>query len=294
MKNEKALGVYGFRFSEPEQLPLCNLFAVGHEIVSNASYHWNGMERRDGPLLLFQYTVDGAGVFSTEHESFKISSGRAFLAEIPSSHSYYYPGGSQPWEFYFLLFRPQLVQPLWEEIKAKLGPAPVIDTGSLPIRMLRDITREAHSGKITDPYIASSLLYQFMMELGRLSSSGPRHETEWPAAVRDAVTFIEGHYNSMIGQEELAEKLGLSKFHLLRTFSKYVGVTPNEYLNRIRIERAVDLLRTTDHSIEAIAVQVGYSTGSYFIKVFHKLTGQTPGNFRTGNGSLQYNRLFFS
>lgn len=294
MKSETSHGVYGFRFSEPEQRPLCNLFAVGHEVVRDSSYHWNGLERSDGPLLLFQYTVDGEGVFETEHESFRVGPGRAFLTEIPGRHRYYHPGESQPWEFYFLLFRPQPVLPVWEEIQTKLGPAPVIDTGSIPIRMLRDIFLEAHSGRITDPYIASSLLYQFIMELGRLAASGPRHEAEWPTAVRDSVKFIEAHYHAMIGQEELAERLGLSKFHLLRTFAKYVGVTPNEYLNRVRIERAVDLLRTTDRSIETIASEVGYSTGSYFIKVFHKLTGQTPGAFRAGSGSLNYNRLFFS
>lgn len=293
MKNEEPLGVYGFRFSEPEHLPLVNLFAVGHDIVSDAAYHWNGMERSDGPLLLFQYTVEGTGIFLTERESLKIGPGRAFLAEIPGHHSYYHPGSPQPWEFYFLLFRPQPLLPLWEEIKAGLGEAPFIDPGSVPIRYLRDITREAHAGRITDPYIASSLLYQFMMELARLSSNGTRSESEWPAAVREAARFIEANYRSMVSQEILAETLRISKFHLLRTFNKHTGVTPNEYLNRIRIEKAVELLRTTDHSIEAIAVQVGYSTGSYFIKVFRKLTGQTPGDFRAGNGSLQYNRLFF-
>ncbi|WP_019914890.1 helix-turn-helix transcriptional regulator [Paenibacillus sp. HW567] len=293
MTNQSSHGVYGFRFSEPDRLPLFNLFAVGHELVTDSSYHWNGMERTDGPLLLFQYTMNGAGMFDTGQESLRIGSGRAFLAEIPSRHRYYHPGGSVPWEFLFLLFRPQPLLPLWEEIKAKLGPAPLIDPGSTPIRILRDIAREAHLGRIADPYIASSLLYQFMMELGRLSLNSPRTESEWPAAVRDSVKFIKAHYNSMIGQEQLAEKMGLSKFHLLRTFSKYVGVTPNEYVNRVRIEHAVELLRTTDWSIEAIAVQVGYSSGSYFIKVFQKLTGQTPGSFRSGSGSLNYSRLFF-
>ncbi|KWX73682.1 AraC family transcriptional regulator [Paenibacillus riograndensis] len=293
MNNPSSHGVYGFRFSEPDHLPLCNLFAVGHEVVTDASYHWNGMDRTDGPLLLFQYTAEGSGIFETEQETFRIGTGRAFLAEIPGSHRYYHPGDAVPWEFYFLLFRPQPLLPLWEDIKAKLGAAPAIVPGSRPIRILRDIVHEAYSGRISDPYIASSLLHQFMMELGRLSSSGPRDAAEWPTAVRDSVQFIEERYSSMIGQEQLAEQMGLSKFHLLRTFSKYVGLTPNEYLNRTRIERAIELLTATDLSIEAIASQVGYSSGSYFIKVFQKLTGQTPGSFRSGSGSLNYSRLFF-
>ncbi|WP_151733630.1 AraC family transcriptional regulator ['Paenibacillus yunnanensis' Narsing Rao et al. 2020] len=293
MKNDSSYGIYGFRFSEPEHLPLLNLFAAGHEAETHSSYHWDGLERSDGPLLLFQYTMSGAGIFESGGERQRIGPGRAFLAEIPGDHRYYHPGDGEAWEFYFLLFRPKLILPIWEEIKQKLGQTPLIDPASPPIRLMRDIVREAREGRITDAYIASSLLYPFMMELGRLASGGMRHETLWPPAVKEAVRFMDAHYAEMIGQDELARRLGVSKFHLLRTFSKHVGLTPNDYLNRIRIERSVELLRTTDLSIEAIAGQVGYSTGSYLIKVFHKLTGQTPGAFRSGTGSLHYNRLYF-
>lgn len=294
MSSTKALGIYGFRFSEPDRLPLLNLFAAGHSVELSPDYHWNGLERSDGPLLLFQYTVSGSGIYELDGVSFSIGPGQAFMAEIPGSHRYYHPGGTEPWEFYFLLFRPEPLLPLWNDIKSRIGATPGLDSGSPPVRMLRDIVREAHAGRITDPYSASSLLHQFMMELCRHTSGGPRDAAGWPPAIRECVRFIEENYSSMIGQEQLAGKLGLSKFHLLRTFSKAVGVTPNDYLNRVRIEHAVELLRTTDCSIEAIAGQVGYSSGSYFIKVFHKLTGQTPGAFRSGNGSLNYSRLFFS
>ncbi|MFD2875954.1 helix-turn-helix domain-containing protein [Paenibacillus rhizoplanae] len=45
--------------------------------------------------------------------------------------------------------------------------------------------------------------------------------------------------------------------------------------------------------MEAIAAQIGYSSGSYFIKAFRSLTGLTPGDFRSGDESLTYRRLFF-
>ena len=53
------------------------------------------------------------------------------------------------------------------------------------------------------------------------------------------------------------------------------------------------LLRQTDKSVEVIAESVGYSSGSYFIKVFRKVTGQTPGHFRSYQGKLEFNRIFF-
>jgi len=98
----------------------------------------------------------------------------------------------------------------------------------------------------------------------------------------------------MISLDSLADKLNLSKYHLIRTFSSVVGITPNDYLNKIRVEQAMRLLRHSDLSIENIAEHVGYSSGSYFIKVFRKITGCTPGSFRSGQEQMTVNRLFFN
>ncbi|UOK60917.1 helix-turn-helix transcriptional regulator [Paenibacillus sp. OVF10] len=70
-------------------------------------------------------------------------------------------------------------------------------------------------------------------------------------------------------------------------------MTPGAYLTRVRTEKAMELLRGTTLSIEVIAEQVGYSSGSYFIKAFRSITGVTPGEFRSGGESLVYRKLFF-
>ncbi|MNC52143.1 HTH-type transcriptional activator RhaS [compost metagenome] len=97
----------------------------------------------------------------------------------------------------------------------------------------------------------------------------------------------------MISIDQLSDHVSLSKYHLIRRFSASTGLTPGAYLTRVRTEKAMELLRGTSLSIEAIAEQIGYSSGSYFIKAFRSLTGLTPGEFRSGGESLTYRRLFF-
>lgn len=286
-------GTYGFRFSESPHLAICSLFAVGRGLIECPSYYWDGLTRTDGPLLLFQYTVKGQGLLEREHRTEHIGPGKAFLVEIPGEHRYWYESKSGPWEFYFLLIRPDLILPNWFEAKSRIGSTPYLPSTSVPIRLLRDIFTEARAGRITDSYLASSYVYQFISELCRYSLSEQRDREGWPEKIKLAAFFIESHYARMISLDEFAENLHLSKYHLLRTFAAVVGMTPNEYLNRIRVERAMELLRQSDDSIEDIARQVGYSSGSYFIKVFRRLTSLTPGNFRSGHESLLYNRLFF-
>lgn len=287
--NDTPYGTYGFRYADNPSLALCNLFAVGYESTQDAGYRWDGLTRTDGPLLLFQYTLAGEGVYEDRDNLHPIKTGQAFLAEIPSDHRYYYPKGGPPWEFLFLLIRPRLVLPNWQDAVSRLGSTPQLPAGCRTVRLLQQIYDEARAGRISDPYLASSYVYQFVTELCRFSLGS---HVDWPDKVKRAVEIIESRYASMLSLEQLADELNWSKYHFLRTFAASVGVTPGDYLNRIRTERAMELLRSTSYSVEQIAEQVGYSSGSYFIKAFRRLTGLTPGMFRRGE-ELTYNRLYF-
>ncbi|CAM3136347.1 AraC family transcriptional regulator [Paenibacillus lupini] len=287
MNNET--GTFGFRFTTPDQLALCNLFALGRDIIKDPLYRWDGLTRTDGPLLLFQYTLDGEGIFETDKEIYRIKAGQAFMTEIPGNHRYYFPKGGSHWAFVYVLIRPSLILPNWEEAKKHLGETPTLPPSSRPIRLLQRMWEEAQAGRIKEPYSASSYVYQFISELCRFALTSEDDRNEWPQKVNEAVEYMDTHYENMISLDQLADKLDLSKYHLLRVFSKTVGMSPNHYLNQVRIKAAMRLLRETEWSIERIAEQVGYSGGSYFIKWFRKITGETPGNFRIG---VNYNHVY--
>ncbi|WP_342573120.1 AraC family transcriptional regulator [Paenibacillus sp. FSL R5-0749] len=287
-------GTYGFRFAEDKELQLCVLYAAGSDSITEPSYHWDGLERSDGPLLLFQYTTSGEGVFESNNCIHHVSAGQAFLAEIPGAHRYYYDSASkEPWEFLFLLFRPTLILSHWRKFLREAGEVPYLPVDCTPIRLLRMIVTDAAAGRITDPLIASSSVYQFMTELTRLQRTTLRNRENWSENIQIAVEYIENNYSKMISIDHLAEYVSLSKYHFIRRFSSSTGLTPGAYLTRVRTEKALELLRGTTLSIEVIAEQVGYSSGSYFIKAFRSITGVTPGEFRSGGESLVYRKLFF-
>jgi len=243
---------------------------------------------------LFQYTLSGEGVFESGNRTHRVTAGQAFLAEIPGPHRYYYPSESKaPWEFLFLLFRPNLILPHWRKFLREAGEIPYLPADCTPVRLLRMIVTDAAAGRISDPLIASSCIYQFMTELSRLQVTTLRNRDNWSENARRAAEFIEHNYSRMISIDQLSEHVSLSKYHLIRRFSASTGLTPGAYLSRVRTEKAMELLRGTTLSIEVIAERIGYSSGSYFIKAFRSLTGLTPGEFRSGGESLTYRRLFF-
>lgn len=288
MQDEDRYGVYGYRFAEGAGR-LCSLYAVGYDMAT-AGYLWDGLERTDGPLYLFQYTLTGEGVFEQDGEVYRIAPGQAFMAEIPGQHRYYHPGGGEPWRFLFILLRQEPLQSQWSELVSKLGRLPQLPVDSAPIQTLRGLVREASAGRIADAYRASSQVYHLMMELLRFAS-GRAERAEWPVKIHRAAALIEERYSNLPGLEELADIVGLSKYHLIRSFAKVTGLTPSEYAERIRMRHAAELLVHTDWSMERIASELGYGSGSYLIRVFRKHTGIPPGAFRSNYEYRSFIRL---
>ena len=95
-----------------------------------------------------------------------------------------------------------------------------------------------------------------------------------------AKRLIEDEYPYLDGVEDLADRIAVSKCHLIRLFTREFGISPGQYLIKVRINAARQYLLEREHSVEMIAGLVGFSNGNYFCKVFRRLNGISPGEFR--------------
>ncbi|MBD0378550.1 helix-turn-helix domain-containing protein [Paenibacillus sedimenti] len=99
--------------------------------------------------------------------------------------------------------------------------------------------------------------------------------------VQDMKAYLEKHYdNPDLSLQHLSESFGLHVKTISRLFKEEVGVNFIDQLSYIRIERAKELLFSTDESIQEITNRIGYLHPNTFIRSFKKQTGQTPGDFR--------------
>jgi AraC-like DNA-binding protein len=80
--------------------------------------------------------------------------------------------------------------------------------------------------------------------------------------------------------EDVARRLGYGKSHLYNLFSREVGMTPNDYRQRIRIKRCCKELSQTDDTITSIGIGNGFHSSQYFARVFKKYVGVTPREYR--------------
>ncbi len=94
--------------------------------------------------------------------------------------------------------------------------------------------------------------------------------------VRPALAYIQENYALPMKVAEIAAVCHMSESHFRRLFEENIGMTPTEYLNRFRIWRACDLIRSSGSSMEEVAMRVGFTTTSTFNRNFKRVTGNSP------------------
>lgn len=101
-----------------------------------------------------------------------------------------------------------------------------------------------------------------------------------PWAERRCVELMRTRLSEDISLDDLAAEARLSPFHFARMFKKSMGVPPRVYLTRLRVQRACELLETTDLPVTEIAFEVGYSSNQVLARVFLKYRHISPTDYR--------------
>ena len=94
------------------------------------------------------------------------------------------------------------------------------------------------------------------------------------------ISFISEHFCEKIYVEKLADMINVSPDYFTKMFKESIGKTPIEYINGLRINRAMELLYKTEHSMSEIADEIGFCNPNYFHKTFKQYMDQSPLAYR--------------
>lgn len=107
---------------------------------------------------------------------------------------------------------------------------------------------------------------------------GSRNEVD--GEIVAAARYIRQNISRHISVQELCDLLCLSQAGLFRMFSRSLNCTPVGYINSLRVAEAAKMLVSCSESIESIAVKCGFESQAYFTRVFKRINGMTPGQYR--------------
>lgn len=171
------------------------------------------------------------------------------------------------------------------------------------LELMAILSRAAISGGADQEQVLS-LNQEFMLESDRLHSADDlvgwltRLITRYAGLVfehkdvkrkdvlYDAINYMKQHLGERVTLEDTARQVGFSANYFSKIFKDEMGCTFNYYLSKLRVDRSKSLLLVSKLSIREICDAVGYEEQSYFIKVFTRFTGVTPGKFRKRGGRL--------
>ncbi|ANY70322.1 hypothetical protein BBD42_30365 [Paenibacillus sp. BIHB 4019] len=218
--------------------------------------------------------------------------GDVFLFRPYAPHYNLAQEADKPIEWIMVLFSPSIVRmipngyrllyPFYTE-----GACPLIPASSAYAKGIQAAAKAAYEEQVRkEPGWEAAQLMRFIDILVHVfryavaCSAGEGEQVEVDEGVVSAVEHILRHITEDIDVRDLIELYGRGKTYFYTHFKQAVGVTPNQFIHRLRLQIAMHLLKTTSKSITDIAFECGYNSIHYFNKHFKQYSEVSPREFR--------------
>ncbi len=249
------------------------------------------------------YVRKGNGLHGHNHRKYPIFKGDVFIIPPDDRHTYIQESNLQITN---ILFYPDIFDPYKKELastpgfreffsiepffrsetsfryKLHLTPSQQADIEQI----LNEIENEFSRRDAAYGIVCTGLFLKLMTYLSRyfeqkINRDKAVMEFKGKArAVEEAISYIEENFENEIRLDELARSAYISSSRLSHLFKQATGMSPLDYVIRVRVDRACGLLTSTQRNITDIAFDVGFHDSSYFSRAFRKLTGVSPTGFR--------------
>ena len=238
-------------------------------------------EGRDGFLIL--YTQSGKGLLKYKGDEYELMPGSAVLIDCRLRHEYRtYDDTDGAWSFCWLHFNSVHMDFYTQVIYAE-SYCP-LRLGGDPLHIIDTVFNNLHHGTPEKLMLLSDCINKLLLLMAE-AANADKEKRERPTAtkemLREAAEYIKDNYWATdLSLDKVAVRFNISKFRLINVFKEYTGMTPHSFLITERVNAAKIHLQTTDLTISAISVMVGFKSETNFINKFKAVYKQTPQAYR--------------
>ena len=226
----------------------------------------------------FFYHLAGEATFSGREPARKVRVGDLLI--IPPDHIYRYRAPQGMKYQWFALGGS------WPQLLGKKAPSITpLDYDPEIVRCLvemREILILQQSGYTLR---AIGIFYQLLARRDEIADTPVEAEPVYPAAVHDAIIYLQQNYAAPFSATETAAATGVSPSYLRTLFAEWLGEPPRHFHLRCRIDKARQLLTERPRSISGVAFEVGFSQAGHFSRIFKQIAGIPPSHYRKRDGS---------
>lgn len=238
---------------------------------------------RHGPIIrenyIFHFIISGKGVFKSQGKTYHLQANQGFFIDN-STPVFYQADKDEPWHYCWVICSGKQALAMFS--KLGLSAENPIYTAKAENNIYGSFKTLLHGFENGNEYAVMSDFYSFMSELVRASADREQREVHVKEDyLQKAVQYILNNYHLpdlRIGK--LASDIGIDRSYLTRLFDNILGTNPQDYLLRLRMEKAKTFLQTTSYNVGTIATSVGYPNIDAFSKMFRRVYGYAPTTVR--------------
>jgi AraC-like DNA-binding protein len=257
----------------------------GHDLI----VYQCGMEKCKpshsyGPAVrdhyLIHFILKGQGTFYVDGKSYRLQENEGFLI-CPDIVTYYEADRDNPWIYSWVGFKGLKAETYLKMADlSRENPIFKHKNGSLIQSCLEDM-RKASSLKYGRELRLQGLLGFFLSELIELAEkSDTDGSTQIETYIKKVIQFIETNYSRDISMDDISKHIGLNRNYFSSLFKEKMKIPPQQYLINYRINKACELMSNEGLTISDISRSVGYNDPLGFSKIFKKLKGCSPREYR--------------
>ena len=271
------LDLYEKKVLSDEELPVQlahNRHSACGEIFGS---HWH-------EHIEMHYVFKGSAVFHIDQQLYEVQEGDFIIANRNQLHAGY--STAVPYEANLLVFDPTALS---RELGEKnLRFQSLIRGDATVLQMILSIFDERQREELGYRALCRARVTELLVYLCRHYAVDGMPAKDMVKRRRDlerlqpALNYIEQHYAERISVEQLAQLLCLSPDRLGHLFREGVGQAPLQYINEIRLRKAMNLLKTEEHTVTEVAQAVGFFDYNHFGRLFRRRYGCTPNQVRRG------------
>lgn len=237
--------------------------------------------RKNLASYLFFIVTKGSGTLEYQNSIYHLSQGDCVF--IDCQKPYAHQSSENLWELKWIHFFGSNMDSIYEKY-TELGGRPSFRAlnAEVFIQLWEQLFLHASSNSyMKDMEIYSNLATLLTALLNEnKNSSVNSYSFHNKQNLQNIKKYLDEHYLEKITLEQLSSKFYINKFYLTRIFKEQFGISITNYLLQLRITHAKMLLRFTDMPIDKISHECGMNDANYFSRVFKKVEGITPGQFR--------------
>ncbi|MFC0215478.1 AraC family transcriptional regulator [Paenibacillus chartarius] len=244
--------------------------------------HQEPMWREHGfPDFQWIQTVSGQGVLkAADGRRLTVSKGQGMLLYPHEEHEY--AAVKEPWEVVWISWNGRQAAEMLETLGLLRTEALHISSPERTLLRCREALAGAQSADPLRSLRVSAVLYELVLDLSAYGSASElRSKGQHAEQLAPVLSLMEERSAEPLTLDMLADTLGVSPQHTCHLFQQTLGMRPFEYLKRVRLRKAKELLlQDWKLEVQQVAERVGYGNASYFIKLFKEQEGMTPAQFR--------------